>query len=122
MQKILMISLAAALLLTCAGCKARLSGEAGPEETTPAYGDLPRVDGLHNPILTKYAEGSFIKAENGELYLDEKGEEHVFALSARAEKDVQALGFAEGDRMIVNYNILEDGTEEAESLEKILSE
>ena len=121
MQKILTIFLAAALLLTCSGCKARPSGGDGMPEA-PAYGDLDRVDTQKNPILTKYAEGNFIKAENGKLSLKEGEKEHVFTLTARAEKDIEVLGIQKGDRMIVNFNILEDGTEEAESLEKILSE
>ena len=125
MQKLLLATLLAALVCTSAGCNARRTvGDLKPdgEEKTETQVQPERVDGLHNPILTKYAEGDFAKVENGKLYVDENGTTRAFSLSERAKKDIQVLGVGAGSRIIVNYNVLADGTEEAESLEKILSE
>lgn len=98
-----------------------MPGAAGGD-ATPTPTPAQRVDVHHNPILTEYAEGTFIRTEDGKLILDENGAPHAFTLSARAANDVTALEIQEGTRIIVNYNILADGTEEAESLEKILAE
>lgn len=82
---------------------------------------LPRLDVSGNIITTIYAEGEFIKAEEGVLYMTEKGKERTFRLSARAEKDITALKITEGTKIIVNYNRVDEGQEaEALSLEKLL--
>lgn len=127
MRKIVLAALLAALVCTAAGCNAKrttggLMPGAESGEQAPTATPVERVDTLNNPILTEYAEGTFIKAEDGKLRIDENGVPHEFTLSARAANDVTVLEIQEGNRIIVNYNILEDGTEEAESLEKILSE
>ncbi len=127
MRKIIPAVLAMALVCSAAGCNAKRSTGGlvpGAEnaENEPTHTPVQRVDAQYNPILTEYAEGAFIRAEDGKLFLDESGVPHEFTLSARAANDVTALDISEGTRIIVNYNILADGTEEAESLEKILSE
>ncbi len=125
MRKILIVTLLAAFVFMGTGCNTRRTiGDLTPDggEQTKTEKQPDRVDGLQNPILTKYAEGNFVKRENGKLYVDENGTTRTFSLSERAGKDIQVLGLQEGNRIIVNYNVLEDGSEEAESLEKILSE
>lgn len=94
----------------------------GTAENTPAPTNiLPRMDVAGNIITTVYAEGEFVKAEGGVLFMTENGEEKRFRLSARAEKDIEALGITEGTEIIVNYNRVDEGQEaEAISLEKLL--
>ncbi len=143
MQKIILAALVAALVCTTAGCKPKQTADGvpspgvesaqpqatstaeetgaptvAPEPTTP----LPRVDVMGNPIETGYAEGTFVKIEDERLFLDENGKERQFALTERAKNAVSVLGIGEGARIIVNFNTLEDGTEEAESIEKIIVE
>ena len=103
------------------GCNVhKIPGDA-PTNTPEATNMLPRFDVAGNIITTVYAEGEFIKAEEGVLYMTEKGEERRFRLSARAEKDIEVLEITEGTKIIVNYNRVDEGQEaEAISLEKLL--
>ena len=92
-----------------------------PSATPGATNFLPRLDVSGNIITTVYAEGVFIKAEDGTLFMTENGKERKFILSARAEKDITALKITEGTKIIVNYNRVDEGQEaEALSLEKLL--
>ncbi len=108
-----------AVLLT--GCNVqKIPGDA-PAATPEPTNILPRLDVSGNIITTVYAEGEFIKAEEGILFMTEKGKERKFRLSPRAEKDITVLKITEGTKIIVNYNRVDEGQEAvALSLEKLL--
>jgi len=59
---------------------------------------------------------------DGKLVIEDAGKTRVFLLTERAARDVTSLGIGKGMRVIVNYNTLADGGEEAESVEKIIVE
>ncbi len=127
MQKRILALLMTALLCTVTGCNVKkitdeTPGAAQSAEKTATAQPLRREDALGNPVRTMYAEGAFVSAEAGKLIVEVDGTPREFSLSQRATNDVSGLGIVAGTRLIVNYNVLEDGTEEAESLEKIIAE
>lgn len=127
MQKIQAVLLAALLLCAAGGCARQT--ESTPSPTPPAAAETPvptepvvRKDVLGNLIQTSYAEGTFSEIVDGKLIVEENGKTRVFLLTERAARDVTSLGIEKGMRVIINYNVLEDGGEEAESVEKIILE
>jgi len=56
------------------------------------------------------------------MTIESNGTLQEFYLSGRAANDITSLGIRQGTRIIVNYNVREDGTREAESIEKIVAE
>lgn len=127
MQKIILAVLTATLLCTAAGCNVvKMDNGAGSAvkspETTASAKPLRREDMLGNPVQTEYVDGTFVSADGGQLTVETADGNRNFSMSERATNDVSALGFTAGTRLIVNYNVLADGTEEAESLEKIVAE
>lgn len=129
MYKFLTVTVLLLSLLSVSGCKKNApQGEPSPTAgqetqagTTETTQPPKRVNVLGEEITTGYADGSFKKVENGTLFVDCNGTERSFLLTPRAEKDISALEIGEGQRIIVNFNVKE-GVEEAESIEKILSE
>lgn len=126
MQIIRWAALMAALLCTAAGCsKTEAPSSVSPavQETAPVPTEPPkREDLLGNPILTSYAEGTFSEKADGKLIMQTDAGTRIFLLTERSANDIDSLGIRQGTRIIVNYNVLEDGSEEAESLEVLLEE
>lgn len=133
MHKILTVVILLMTVISLPGCKK--NGAPAPTPNTQKETQTPtenqpigetkpskRVDVLGNEITSGYADGTFQKAESGMLYVDCNGEERTFRLSARAEKEISVLEIGEGQRIIVNFGTNGDGVEEAESIEKIISE
>lgn len=115
-------ALSVALVLILSGCNIqKIPAEVPPATTEPTPTIPPRKDLSGNIITTLYAEGVFVKTENGMLYMTENETEKQFRLSARAEKNISALGISEGTKIIVNYDGVGEGeVAEAISVEKIL--
>ncbi len=127
MQTIRLAALAAALLCTATGCSKTTAPppgespavqEAAPQPTEPPK----RADLLGNPILTSYAEGEFSEEADGKLIMHTDAGTREFLLTERSKNDIVSLDIRPGTRIIVNYNVLEDGSEEAESLEVLIEE
>ena len=133
MYKFLTVTVLLLSLLSISGCKknvpqGELSPTTGQETQTPTQAGTTeatqppkRVNVIGEEITTGYADGTFKKVENGTLIIDCNGTERAFLLTPRAERDISVLEIGEGQRIIVNFNVKE-GAEEAESIEKILSE
>ena len=124
MKRWMLAFLAAVLCLSGCNVQKIEKGEEAPKETgaaveTPA---LPRKDITGAIIETGYADGVLVEVKGGSLHLEKDGKVQMFVLTKRAETDLQTLEIKIGDRMIVNFEPMEDGRQMAVSLEKIIEE
>ncbi len=124
MKRWMGVALAAVICLSGCNLQKTEGGEAVPQNTQAAQNtpQPPRKDVLGNPIETGYAEGALVENKAGTIKIKAEEGEKLFFLSKRAETDFQALQIKAGDRIIVNFEPMEDGRYLAVSLEKIIEE